>query len=271
MTEREEQNLIKAAQAGDREAVERLIEPHWRTIRGYLAKRARNREDLEDLVSEVLESAFIKIKDFRGEGTFSGWLLRIAENKLKNYYRALQAREGRMLPLDALEEDSPPDLQQLADPECQYDEWEGKEYVKDLLEVARLACTEPEARVLSMVYKGLAQGESYEGISELLGMKSVTLRSHLRRARGKLLAYLYLHKPDLLGGREAIGRAREKAQNSANPEDHLSDEEQQALDQPQRRMELLRRACLKIAQYLPGPLVFLIVFVEVARWLRMMI
>jgi len=112
MTEREEQNLIKAARAGDNQAFGRLFTSHQPTIQDYLADRVRDREDGEDLAQEVFIAALTHLDRFRGDCPFSQWLFRIALNRLKNYYRALKAREGQLYPLDGSLEDPPLDLQQ---------------------------------------------------------------------------------------------------------------------------------------------------------------
>jgi len=78
--ELDESALVAAAQAGNSEAFEALLQPHskkiLRTIRGI----TRNREDAEDALQNALLRAFTHIGSFDSRSKFSTWLTRIAIN-----------------------------------------------------------------------------------------------------------------------------------------------------------------------------------------------
>jgi RNA polymerase sigma-70 factor, ECF subfamily len=72
--------LLRAGQAGDRAALERLVTLHKRPLytlcRGILA----NADDAEDAAQETFLRALRALPRFRGDATFRTWLFRIAVN-----------------------------------------------------------------------------------------------------------------------------------------------------------------------------------------------
>lgn len=90
-----EHELVAAAQAGVRDAMDELLVRHkaalYRAARGF----TKNREDAEDLVQEAMLRAFVNVHKFRKECHFSTWLIAIVNNaalslkrKGKNVYFA---------------------------------------------------------------------------------------------------------------------------------------------------------------------------------------
>jgi RNA polymerase sigma-70 factor, ECF subfamily len=73
--------LVEAAQNGDREAFEVLAERHRRTVFAIGWRITRNRQDAEDIAQEAFLKAFVHLRTFRAEASFSTWLVRIALNE----------------------------------------------------------------------------------------------------------------------------------------------------------------------------------------------
>jgi RNA polymerase sigma-70 factor (ECF subfamily) len=91
---------LRAAQAGDREATERLFTRYrdrlLQAVSLLLARRRRELlEDEEDIVQESLLDAFQALGSFepRSGGAFLHWLTRIAENNLKDLLRRQRTRK----------------------------------------------------------------------------------------------------------------------------------------------------------------------------------
>ncbi len=70
--------LVLRAQAGDREAVDRLLEAHQGELFGYLAKMLRDHSDAEDAVQQTLMQAVKKLRWLREPEYFRPWVFRIA-------------------------------------------------------------------------------------------------------------------------------------------------------------------------------------------------
>lgn len=73
--------LVLRAQAGDREAVDRLLEIHQGELFGYLLKMLRDRVDAEDALQTSMMQVVKKLKWLRDPSLFRPWLFRIASRK----------------------------------------------------------------------------------------------------------------------------------------------------------------------------------------------
>ena len=76
-----EARLVLAAQNGEGQAFEILVERHQRRILGVARGFTRNREDAEDIAQQSFQKAFIHLHKFEGKSCFSTWLTRIAINE----------------------------------------------------------------------------------------------------------------------------------------------------------------------------------------------
>lgn len=75
-----EAQLLAAAKRGKSGAFEVLCEAHTAKLFKAALYITRNREDAEDAVQDSLMRAFMHIKNFQGNSSFSTWLMRIAIN-----------------------------------------------------------------------------------------------------------------------------------------------------------------------------------------------
>lgn len=87
-TVRNELNLIRSSQSGDRDAFACLYETHLDRIHRYIYFRVFDRELAEDLTSLVFLKAYEHLGTFKSRHIpFLGWLYRIAHNTVIDYYR----------------------------------------------------------------------------------------------------------------------------------------------------------------------------------------
>lgn len=84
--------LVAAWRGGDEHAADQLVRRHAPALGRYLAAGGASRADLDDLVQDTFFRAFRGIDGWRGEGSFRGWLFRIAGNLLKDRFRAGKGR-----------------------------------------------------------------------------------------------------------------------------------------------------------------------------------
>ena len=91
--EAEERHLVEAAQR-DPACFADLYENYFEMVYAYVARRVRNRDEAEDLTSEVFRKALASLPRFKWTGApFAAWLFRIALNLIAD--RANRAaREG---------------------------------------------------------------------------------------------------------------------------------------------------------------------------------
>src|ERR1039458_4191218 len=85
----EDDRLILAAAAGDREAFGELYVRYARLVHGILLARVPPAE-ADDPVQDVFIAAMRRLRGLRTAAAFRGWLAAIARNRAVDYYR--QAR-----------------------------------------------------------------------------------------------------------------------------------------------------------------------------------
>jgi RNA polymerase sigma factor (sigma-70 family) len=165
-----DEEFAARAAAGDRAAFGRLVQHHQSMLRGFLLRLTRGDSALaDDLAQESFLAAWRKIGQFRGEGSFRGWLARIA------YTRYLM--EARRKKLETVNEDA---LSARA--------WEEPQSgMRFDLERCLAKLSLGERAALTLCY---ALGHSSEEAAGILGMPVGTVKSHVLRGRRRLLEML---------------------------------------------------------------------------------
>lgn len=85
-----DQALLEQYQQGNREAVSQLLERHTRRVRDYVRMMIKDNDVADDLTQEVLIKV-VKVLDegrYTDKGRFLPWVLRIAHNRVLDYFRA---------------------------------------------------------------------------------------------------------------------------------------------------------------------------------------
>jgi RNA polymerase sigma-70 factor (ECF subfamily) len=118
----DEAAIIRAAQAGDAEAFERLVRSYDQQVLRLAMNLLRNPDDARDVYQETFLRVYRNLSSFRFDCSFSTWLYRIAANLCLDQLRKRRVRrtgpavveteEGEMDRLEALAESRP-----LGDPQ----------------------------------------------------------------------------------------------------------------------------------------------------------
>ena len=66
---------------------------HQAKIRAFLLRLSHHQDVADDLAQETFITAFEKLGAYKGSGSFSAWLFRIAYNRFLMHYRAAKRRE----------------------------------------------------------------------------------------------------------------------------------------------------------------------------------
>jgi len=82
-----DRELVEQAQAGSREALERLITRHQRWIYNIVLRMIYLPQDAEDITQEILIKLMTKLSTFKGDSRFRTWLYRIVINHVLNMKR----------------------------------------------------------------------------------------------------------------------------------------------------------------------------------------
>jgi len=171
MTDRTDEELVAAYEAGEEEAAAELVRRHAGPVSRYLYASGSQAADVDDLVQEALFKAFRALGSWRREGSFRGWLLRIASNQRKDEFRR---RQGRIsVPIEEH------DLPDWADPEGETD---ARELERRMLEeLERLPRLQREVFLLRA-----QQGLDYGEICDRLGTTPGAARVHYHHAVKRL-------------------------------------------------------------------------------------
>jgi RNA polymerase sigma factor (sigma-70 family) len=174
--------LVGQARQGSPLAFERLVLKHQNGIRAFL--RRISGPDADDLAQETFLTAWKKLHQWRGQGSFKSWLYSIAWRTALSARRATQRRETRDHTWH-METDSLPDVQAGTDARLDLDR-------------VLAALPEDQRAVLAMCYgAGMSHGEAAAALSLPLG----TVKSHAARGRDKALALLTDLHPHVMQAR----------------------------------------------------------------------
>lgn len=177
--------LCGLAATGERRAFGELVRRHGSAVRALLRRMGAQPSQADDVAQDAFITAFERITDFRAEGTFAGWVKRIAA---RLYLKRLQ-RERRLGELVA--ESAPPEEGHAADAEAAID-----------LEGALRALAPGERVCVTLCFgAGLSHAEAAEALNLPLG----TVKSHVKRGLDKLRARLAPADGAPLEGRRGNG------------------------------------------------------------------
>jgi RNA polymerase sigma-70 factor (ECF subfamily) len=163
--------LAALAAAGQRAAFGELVRRHGSAVRGLLRRMGADASMADDLAQDAFLTAFERIAEFRGEGTFQAWVKRIGA---RLYVRRWRRGTRQALLEDAAGLDPPVELRGDAD---------------DRLDLEDALKTLPEAeRVCVSLCFGA--GFSHTEAAELLNAPLGTVKSHVKRGLDRLRARL---------------------------------------------------------------------------------
>ena len=82
-----EKQLINACKKGDRQAQKRLYDRYSPVMMGVCKRYLYRREDAEDVIVEAFFKILTNISQFKGSGSFEGWMRRIVVNEALMFLR----------------------------------------------------------------------------------------------------------------------------------------------------------------------------------------
>ncbi len=184
-TDQSDEQLVRAAQRGDRAATDVLLRRHYDRVHAVCRRIAGGTRDADDAAQEAMIRVVRNIDRFDGRSTFSTWVYRIATNTALDELRKRQRR-----PQLHLVSDDDASYGRSA-PREQIDEIAHREVeaVADRLAIDKaLADLPPDYRV-PVVMRDVGDLD-YSEIAEALGIPIGTVKSRIARGRKLLLEQL---------------------------------------------------------------------------------
>jgi RNA polymerase sigma-70 factor (ECF subfamily) len=177
--------LIDRLRTGDGNAIADLAAAYGPRIYQLAFRYVKNREDAEEIAQDVLFKVARKIDAFRGDSALSSWIYRITFNAAMSRLRNARFSRPFEVAEDAVRvgreaEDRQRPVREVPDRSAMADEAILRQQMRDRLERA-MADLPPIYRV-PVVLRDL-QGLSTEEASQVLNVKTQTLKSRLHRGR----------------------------------------------------------------------------------------
>lgn len=108
-----ERSLIEAAQKDPSRFAE-LYEENFERVYAFVVRRVRDRQDAQDLTSDVFQQALANLSRFEWRGVpFAAWLYRIAANAVADHFKK-SSREVTGISADEMAGDGIADIEQRA-------------------------------------------------------------------------------------------------------------------------------------------------------------
>ncbi|PYT49438.1 MAG: RNA polymerase subunit sigma-24 [Acidobacteria bacterium] len=178
----DDRELVRWAQAEDKEAFEELIRRHQHRVFAVAGGILRRREDVEDIAQQVFIKAYYSLKRFDQRAAFSTWLYKITVNECWDLLRKKKVRplvyeadlseeQARRI-ITSEEEGAGPDISERL---------EARQRVERLLEGL------DERDRLMLILKEV-EGFSIEEIGKVLDLNANTVKVRLFRARRRVVS-----------------------------------------------------------------------------------
>lgn len=184
----DEAELIRAAQAGDHDAFERLVRQYDQNVLRLAMNLLRCSEDAYDIYQEAFLRVFRNLNSFRFDCSFHTWLYRIVTNLCLDHLRKKKVRKTESTvvetaegPLDRM--DSIPELRADGDPQRALLSGELRGRISEALS----GMTARERMVFEMRHY---QGMRLRAIGEVLGTTEEAAKNCLFRATQKMRSAL---------------------------------------------------------------------------------
>ncbi len=176
-----DEELIPLSKEGDEEAFGEFVRRHTATVHRWMA-RAVGEQEADDLTQEVFLKAYRGLSRFRGEAPPRAWLASIADNAVKNRYRA-RGRFRRIFTGAGEATGASEPVEGGRTPEEDARAAESGRYVTEALKLL------PAEFRMPVVLRDLEEW-SYEEISTSLALPVGTVKSRISRGRGQLRSLL---------------------------------------------------------------------------------
>lgn len=161
---------VRAAQAGDLRAFERLYRAHVGKVYALCLRLTADVPRAEQLTQDCFVRAWERLSSFREESPFAGWLRQVAVNTVMADLRAGARRTRRVLPTDD---------------EAILDAPSAPARPGDRLDLEKAIGTLPaNARAVFVLHD--VEGYGHGEIATLMGIAEGTSKAHLHTAREKL-------------------------------------------------------------------------------------
>jgi RNA polymerase sigma-70 factor (ECF subfamily) len=174
--------IVREVLAGRTERFRELVDRYQNMVAGIAWRSGCRREDVEDVVSEVLLKVYRNLHQYKPDHPFSTWLYKLSANHVVDRSRRMKKERGRTEMPEQVEDKSPG-----ADDTMEADE--RHVLVREALRHVDLRYRE----VLHLVY---VEGLKVDETARILGTPEGTVKTRLMRGREALKKVLMRRNPE---------------------------------------------------------------------------
>jgi RNA polymerase sigma-70 factor, ECF subfamily len=188
VTELDEAALIRAAQAGDQAAFERLVQAYDQSVLRLALNLLRSQEDASDIYQETFLRVYRNLHNFRFDCSFHTWLYRIVTNLCLDHLRKRKVRKEESTVIET--KDGPVDRIEIVQEERAEGDPQRKLFshqLKSRIDHVMSSLTPRERLVFEMRHY---QGMRLRAIGEVLGTTEEAAKNCLFRATQKMRSAL---------------------------------------------------------------------------------
>ncbi len=171
--------LVQSFLQGNQDAFEELMMRYTARVFSLATRLTKNREDAEEVLQDVFSAAYRKLKDFKGESTFSSWIYRITVNA--SFMKLRKGRQKRgTVQLDEVSREAEEKMQSEPHAEVTVEHQAVAQEVSIHLEAA-IADLPEDYRPVFVLRD--VDGLNNREVSEILDMTIPAIKSRLHRSR----------------------------------------------------------------------------------------
>lgn len=180
----DEAALIRAAQAGDQDAFERLVRSYDQSVLRLAMNLLRSADDAADVYQEAFLRVYRNLNSFRFDCSFHTWLYRIVTNLCLDHLRKQKVRKTESAVVDT-EEGTVDRMENMPEPSAHSnpERVAVSQQLKERIEEALQGMTPRERMVFEMRHY---QGLRLRAIGEVLGTTEEAAKNCLFRATQKM-------------------------------------------------------------------------------------
>jgi RNA polymerase sigma-70 factor (ECF subfamily) len=164
-----ETEIIEGCKRRKSEAQKALYDRYAGKLYALCCRYIKDKMEAEDILITSFTKVFDRIEQFKGEGSFEGWMKRIVVNEALSY---LRRNKSMYLEMDI----------EAADREIDFDKFESQLQAEDLMKM--IEALPSGYRIVFNMYA--IDGYSHKEIADQLGISENTSKSQLSRARATL-------------------------------------------------------------------------------------
>lgn len=177
---------VRAVLSGDREAFREIVTRYQGLVAGIAWRYGVRREEIEDMVSEILTKVYTNLGQFRPEHPFATWLYRLAANHVIDHARRERKERHRVEMPEQVR-----DLRPGAGESLESDE---------RIALLRDALERVEIRYREALFLVYVEGLRVDDAARILGIPEGTVKTRLMRGREALKRSLVRRHPEHFGG-----------------------------------------------------------------------